>query len=117
MRKCRQVNLEEYKLPFKHADYLLHCGDLLVIIEETKVSKREDIKKLECTVNWLHENYRSASNYIGIIHHSKAADPYLAKFLNTRMQSLQRQKKPIIYKMASCNEDLKRLLSKYDIMI
>jgi hypothetical protein len=117
MRKCRQVNLEKLGLSFEHADYLLDCEDLLVIVEETSVAKLKDIDKLEETINWLRENCRPASNYIGIIHHSKASDPYLAKLLNTKMQRLQRQKKPIIYKIATCNENLRYLLSKYDIMI
>jgi hypothetical protein len=33
-RKCRQVNLEKLGLSFKHADYLLDCEGLLVIVEE-----------------------------------------------------------------------------------
>jgi hypothetical protein len=117
MRKCRQVNLEKIGLSFKHADYLIDCEDLLVVIEETSVAKLEDINKLEETINWLCENRKSASNYIGIIHRSKAADPHLPKLLNAKMQSLQRQKKPIIYKIATCNENLRYLLSEYDIMI
>jgi hypothetical protein len=51
MRECRQVNLEKLGLSFKHADYLINCEDLLVVIEETSVAKLEDINKLEETIN------------------------------------------------------------------
>jgi hypothetical protein len=117
MRKCRQVNLEKLGLSFKHADYLLDCEDLLVVIEETSVAKLEDINKLEETINWLCENRKSASNYIGIIHRSKPPIPIYPSFLTLKCKAFRDKKKPIIYKIATCNENLMYLLSEYDIMI
>jgi hypothetical protein len=50
LRKCKQVNLEELNLQFKHVDLMLECDNIIVLIEKTRRSKLEDLEKIDDTI-------------------------------------------------------------------
>ena len=118
LRECKQVNLEELNLvfDFKHADYILDCGDLVVVIEETSRSKLEDLDKIDNTIKWLlqhrSQGYREL---VGIIHRFRSVSSLLALALKTRMQSSRRLGIPVTYSIATCEDHLKRILSERGI--
>ena len=35
LRKCKQVDLEELNLQFKHVDLMLECDNTIILVEET----------------------------------------------------------------------------------
>jgi hypothetical protein len=74
-RRCRQVNLEELNLPFKHVDLMLECNNTIVLVEKTSRSKLEDLEKIDNTVEWLRRS-RAQSNLkiVAFVHHSRGAD-------------------------------------------
>lgn len=49
-RRCKQVDLEEFNLQFKHVDLMLECGNIIVLVEETRRSKLEDLEKIDDTI-------------------------------------------------------------------
>jgi len=117
VREYRRIDLEELNLPFKHVDYLVDCGDLVVLVEETKRSKLEDLDKMEETINWLRSRFRPQGSYkiLGIVHHGRGADPQLAKALITMTQRSRRQGLPVIYEPAGCDENLENIFSRHGI--
>jgi hypothetical protein len=118
LRECKQVNLEEFNLQFKHVDLMLECGNTIVLVEKTKRSKLEDLEKIDNTIEWLHRS-RAQSNLkiVAFVHHSRSADVDLVKALNARMSSRRRKKQTVIYyDVANCEENLRdKLLCKYKI--
>jgi hypothetical protein len=118
LRECKQVNLEEFNLQFKHVDLMLECGNTIVLVEKTERSKLEDLEKIDNTIEWLHRS-RAQSNLkiVAFVHHSRSADVDLMKALNARMSSRRRKKKQtVIYDVANCEENLRdKLLRKYNI--
>jgi hypothetical protein len=114
-RRCRQVNLEEFNLRFKHVDLMLECGNTIVLVEKTERSKLEDLEKIDNTVEWLQRS-RAQSNLkiAAFVHHGRSADVYLVKALNARMSS-RRRKQTDIYDVANCKEDLSNKLRRYNI--
>jgi nickel-dependent lactate racemase len=116
-RRCRQVNLEELNLQFKHVDLMLECDNTIILVEETRRSKLEDLEKIDNTVEWLRRS-RAQSNLkiIALVHHGRSADVNLVKALNARMSSRRRRKKQtVIYYVAKCEEGLSNKLLKYNI--
>jgi hypothetical protein len=115
-RRCRQVNLEELNLPFKHVDLMLECDNTIILVEETERSKLEDLEKIDNTIEWLQRS-RAQSNLkiVALVHHGRSADVNLVKALNARMPS-RRREQTVIYDVANCEEDLRdKLLRKYII--
>jgi hypothetical protein len=115
LRKCKQVNLEELNLQFKHVDLMLECDNIIILIEETRRSKLEDLEKIDNTIEWLHRS-RAQSNLkiVAFIHHSRGADVNLVKALNARMPS-RRREQTVIYDVANCEEDLHSKLRRYNV--
>jgi hypothetical protein len=115
LRKCKQVNLEELNLQFKHVDLMLECDNIIILIEETRRSKLEDLEKIDNTIEWLHRS-RAQSNLkiVAFIHHSRGADVNLVKALNARMPS-RRREQTVIYDVANCEEDLHNKLRRYNV--
>ncbi len=116
LRECKQVNLEEFNLQFKHVDLMLECGNTIVLVEKTERSKLEDLEKIDNTIEWLHRS-RAQSNLkiVAFVHHSRSADVDLVKALNARMSS-RRRKQTVIYDVANCEKNLRvKLLRKYNI--
>ncbi len=115
-RKCRQVNLEELNLQFKHVDLMLECDNTIILVEKTERSKLEDLEKIDNTVEWLQRS-RAQSNLkiVALVHHSRSADVNLVKALNARMSS-RRRKQTVVYDVANCEKNLRdKLLRKYNI--
>ncbi len=116
LRECKQVNLEEFNLQFKHVDLMLECGNTIVLVEETERSKLEDLEKIDNTIEWLHRS-RAQSNLkiVAFVHHGRSADVNLVKALNARMSS-RRKKQTVMYDVANCEKTLRdKLLRKYNI--
>jgi hypothetical protein len=116
-RRCRQVNLEELNLQFKHVDLMLECDNTIILVEETERSKLEDLEKIDNTVEWLRRS-RAQSNLkiVAFVHHGRSADVNLVKALNARMPSKRRRKEQtVIYDVANCKEDLRDKLRRYNI--
>lgn len=115
-RRCRQVNLEEFNLQFKHVDLMLECDNTIILVEETERSKLEDLEKIDNTVEWLRRS-RAQSNLkiVALVHHGRSADVNLVKALKARMPSRRRKEQTVIYDVANCKEDLRDKLLKYNI--
>ena len=116
-RGCRQVNLEELNLQFKHVDLMLECDSTIILVEETERSKLEDLEKIDNTVEWLRRS-RAQSNLkiVAFVHHGRSADVNLMKALKARMSSRRRRKEQtVIYDVAKCEEGLSNKLLKYNI--
>jgi hypothetical protein len=114
-RRCKQVNLEELNLQFKHVDLMLECDNIIVLVEETSRSKLEDLEKIDNTIEWLHRS-RAQSNLkiVAFVHHGRGADVNLVKVLKARMPS-RRGEQTIIYDVANCKKDLHNKLRRYNI--
>jgi hypothetical protein len=85
-KKCKEIDLEEWikkkHLQIKHPDRLLICDNVIFLIEETSVAKKEDFEKIEeiysviksgeLTINesLVHKSTR----YCGIIHAKRKID-------------------------------------------
>ncbi len=115
-RKCRQVNLEELNLQFKHVDLMFECDNTIILVEETERSKLEDLEKIDNTVEWLSRS-RAQSNLkiVALVHHGRSADVNLVKALKARMSSRRRKEQTVIYDVANCKEDLSNKLRRYNI--
>jgi hypothetical protein len=116
-RRCRQVNLEELNLQFKHVDLMLECDNTITLVEETERSKLEDLEKMDNTVEWLRRS-RAQSNLkiVAFVHHGRSADVNLVKVLKARMSSRRRRKEQtVICDVAKCEEGLSNKLLKYNI--
>ena|GEM_PF-431401 len=84
--KCKEIDLEEWIkeiwLQIKHPDRLLTCDNVIFLIEETSVAKKEDFEKIEETYNVIksgklviNENLaRKFTRYCGIIHAKRKVD-------------------------------------------
>jgi hypothetical protein len=122
MRKCEKIDLEgiEEIKQDKHADYMIDCGGVIVVVEETSRSKLDDVNKIENTINWL-RSYKIQNNhnyiryFLCIVHHERGSDPHLEKVLRYRTQQEQRRKPPAIYCSARCNEGLTKIFSEHKI--
>ena len=118
-RNCKQIDLEKLSLKFKHADYVIDCGDLIVVVEETSRCKLDDLNKIDETIEQLYAHRKPRDNlgFVGIIHCSRRVDPQLVKILSTRMQSSRRRKRRVTYKTANCEDRLRHILSDYHIHV
>jgi hypothetical protein len=84
--KCKEIDLEEWikerRLQIKHPDQLLIYDNVIFLIEETSVAKKEDFEKFEETYNAIksgelviNENLaRKFTCYCGIIHAKRKID-------------------------------------------
>jgi hypothetical protein len=117
LRRCKQVDLEELNLQFKHVDLMLECGNIIVLVEETSRSKLEDLEKIDNTIEWLQRS-RAQSNLkiVAFVHHGRGADVNLVKVLKARISSRRRRKEQtVICDVAKCEEGLSNKLLKYNI--
>ena len=103
---CREEDLEELGLDFKHADYVLDCGDVVVVVEETGRPKLEDVEKVENTVNWLYMERGASSSrrILGVVHHTGGASTMLVKYL------LSKTRGRVVYRAANCRTALEGIL-------
>jgi hypothetical protein len=103
---CREEDLEELGLGFKHADYLLDCGDVIVVVEETGRPKPEDVEKVENTVNWLYRERGASSSrrILGVAHHTGGASAMLVKYLPGKTGGR------VVYRAANCRTALESTL-------
>jgi hypothetical protein len=103
---CREEDLEELRLGFKHADYLLDCGDVIVVVEETSRPELKDVEKVENTINWLYSERGASSNrrVLGVVHHTGGASAMLVKYL------LSKTRGRVVYRAANCRTALEGIL-------
>jgi len=85
-RKCKEIDLEEWikerRLQIKHPDRLLICDNIIFLIEETSVAKKEDIEKIEEIYNVIKSGeltineslVHKSTRYCGIIHAKRKID-------------------------------------------
>ena len=112
-RGCREEDLEELGLGFKHADYLLDCGDLIVVVEETGRPELKDVEKVENTINWLYSERGASSSrrILGVIHHTGGSSTMLVKHL------LSKTRRRMVYKAANCRTALENILRELGLRI
>jgi hypothetical protein len=110
---CREEDLEELGLDFKHADYLLDCGDLIVVVEETGRPELKDVEKVENTINWLYSERGASSSrrILGVIHHTGGSSTMLVKCL------LSKTRGRVVYKAANCRTALENILRELGLRI
>ena len=121
-RKCSLVDLEHLSLNFTHADYVIDCIDVVVVVEETERSKLDDIEALEKTIEWVLSNQpiTARSRIYAVVHHHRAADPHMSKALISRMQRARRRKRNVIYWCVGCkskDELVRSINSKFNLSI
>jgi hypothetical protein len=104
--RCKEEDLEELGLGSKHADYLLDCGDVIVVVEETGRPELKDVEKVENTVNWLYSErgVSSSRRILGIIHHTGGVSAMLVKCL------LSKTRGRVVYRAANCQTALENIL-------
>jgi hypothetical protein len=122
MRKCSLEDLERRDLNFPHADYVIKCKDVVVVVEETERSKLDDIEALEKTIEWVLSNQHltPCPRIYAVVHHHRAADPHMSKALVSRMQSARRRRRNVIYWSVRCKskyELVRNLNSKFNLSI
>jgi hypothetical protein len=110
---CREEDLEKLGLGFKHADYLLDCGDVIVVVEETGRPKPEDVEKVENTINWLYSERGASSSrrILGVVHHTGGADAMLVKYL------LGKTRGRVVYRAANCRTALESILRELGLVV
>ena len=121
-RKCSLVNLESLGLNIPHADYVIDCVDVVVVVEETERSKSDDVDALENTVEWVLSNrpVTPRLRVYAVVHHHRASDPYVSKTLMSRMQSARRRGRDMIYWCTRCRsiaELVEIINSKFNLSI
>jgi hypothetical protein len=116
------VDIESLGLKFAHADYVIDCVDVVVVVEETEKSKLNDADALENTVEWVLSNkpVTARPRIYAVVHHHGAADPYMPKALMSRMRSARRRGRDVIYWCTRCRsiaELVKRINSEFNLSI
>jgi hypothetical protein len=101
---------------------VIDCIDVVVVVEETKRSKPDDIEALEKTIEWGLSNQliTARSRIYAVVHHHRAADPYISKALVSRMQSARRRRRNVIYWCVRCkskDELVRSINSKFNLSI
>ncbi len=110
---CRRMNLNGIPelVGREHADYLLLCGDIVVIVEEAETIKHKDLKQVVSTYKLLKEGripgIHSIGRAIGVLHRRRSVDPMVQKLRAT--QSRQ-HRIPII--TATCTRDLQSKINR-----
>lgn len=107
-----KIDLEGLGLREEHADYLLICGDIVVVVEETSGAKIADLRKLEKTLELIVSGSiqladRNPRKIYMVVHAERRVDPMLPKLMATR------SRRDKIY--AICNCDLISLLRRYGV--
>ncbi|BDC17457.1 hypothetical protein [Acidianus sp. HS-5] len=110
--KCKVINLDEVITSSeKHADFLVQCENVVIVIEETRKMKSTDIIQVIETLNDVKRNKKKydiksePQEFFGIVHFTKSADPISIKFLSTKTG------KDFILDKANCCEDLVRKIT------
>ena len=100
----------------KHADYILITQDTIAIIEETKTAKKDDIEKLEKTIEAIrngplknHIPTQPTTKIIAIIHAERKVDLMITRLILTHNH------KNTIYHKANCNQELKKILNQHGL--
>ncbi|MQL56081.1 hypothetical protein [Acidianus ambivalens] len=115
MRECELIDLDKiYGLQeTKHADLLLNCGELVIIIEETSTMRSADVTQIISTIDNLmkdKEKYgirTDPKKYIGIVHSNSRVDSIGIKFLHSKTKG------KMILNIANCCDDLPKKIRKY----
>jgi Mlc titration factor MtfA (ptsG expression regulator) len=116
--KCVELNLEEFRFEYVHADKLLICGDSVFVIEETSSPEVKDVKKITNTVEklrsgelWLtlslvlnYERAQATKNmrYYGVLHKNRRGHPMVSKVLKSRATRLE-----VPMRVVNCNDELR----------
>ena len=107
-KECNVLNLDEIGITEKHADLLLVCSRIVIVIEETRVMKSSDIDQVEQTLYNIKNNKEKygidsdPSRLIGIIHSTKRFDSIAIKVLATK------SRRGLVLDKAECCESLIR---------
>ena len=94
----------------KHADLLLICGNVVIVIEETTTMKRDDLDQVICTIDDVKarkERYGLGSDpnkFIGIVHFTRRVDGIVKKAI------LQRSVKVRVEKAECCDALIGKIL-------
>jgi hypothetical protein len=109
-------------LNFPHADYVIDCVDIVVVVEETEKSKLDDIEALEKTIEWILSNkpVTARLRIYAVVHHHGAADPYVPKALMSRVRSAYWRRRNVIYWYVGCRsiaELVERINSEFNLSI
>jgi hypothetical protein len=119
-KKCKEIDLEEWikerRLQIKHPDRLLICDNVILIIEETSVAKKEDFEKIEETYNviksgelTINENLaRKFTRYCGIIHAKRKIDMLVERNLAFVIKKIG-----ILIITANCEEQLNSKIDEF----
>jgi len=113
--RCREFNLEELQLRFKHADILMICNDKVIIIEETSRAKIDDVVKVEETIKRFEDDELSSllrlnskySSIYGIIHSKGGVDDITYRATIFKSKAI---KKPI--HIVNCDDSLRSKISE-----
>ncbi|MBB5254795.1 hypothetical protein [Sulfurisphaera ohwakuensis] len=87
---CIILDLDRIVSSEKHADLLLICNEVVIVIEETRSMKSYDVDQVIQTLNDVKNNKKrygiliDPSKFIGIIHSSKKFDPIAVKYLSKK---------------------------------
>lgn len=98
----------------KRADYLLATRNAVVVVEETSRAKIDDVEKLDKTVEAILrgplKNHLPAhcnpSKIIAVVH-AQRVDPMIARIVRSRTG------KAAVYRTASCDQHLGRILCEH----
>ncbi|AWS00333.1 hypothetical protein [Metallosphaera hakonensis] len=111
--KCTIINLDELiTASEKHADLLVYCNNIVIVIEETRKMKSSDITQILETLNDIRRNkdrYGIKSDllkFVGLVHFTRGADPISIKLLLTKTG------RDFVLDKANCCEDLIRKIEK-----
>ena len=89
-RECEVVDLDKIGLVEKHADLLLICGNVVIVIEETNTMKRDDLDQVISTIDDVmakKERYGVKSDpdkFVGIVHFMRRVDGIVKKAILPR---------------------------------
>jgi hypothetical protein len=114
--ECAEVNLDELGLRQKHADWLLVCGNTVIVVEETEHARLDDVEQLDQTL----ESCRSGElqrvvrervsdepvSYYGVLH-ARSVSSMVVRALRARSR---RKRVPI--ECASCDEEVARVIDR-----
>ena len=110
---CRRVDINGIPelMGREHADYLLICGDIAIIVEEAEKVKHRDLKQIVSTYKLLKEGLvpgiSATGEAIGVLHRQRSVDPMVHKL---RAAQSRQHRIPII--IATCTRGLQNRVNR-----